>query len=637
MIIYRATKRDFIKDCIEGRISLAVKADYENILGKAHESEVRAWDNSLKYIASVVITPEIDDDTTICIEYRLPNSGHRIDFIIAGCDNNGQNNVVIVELKQWQNAVVVEDKKYVNTFVGGAYRDVAHPSYQAWSYAVTLENYNETIMDESIKLFPCAYLHNYNLFPGDKINDPTIFPEINEAPAFFHSGEKELQSFILKHVSKASSMDIMDRIDNGRLRPSKSLQDVLGSLLKGNKEFFLLDDQKVFFENIMAYVRRTALMSEEKNVFVISGGPGTGKSVLAMNLLASSIREGHMAAYVTKNSAPRNVYEEILSKKDRIRKTRIHELFLGSGSFVGARENTYEALFVDEAHRLNEKSGMFHNQGENQIKEIINASHLSVFFIDEAQRVTASDIGSIAEIKYWAEKLGARIHEGKLSSQFRCNGSDGYLSFLDDILEISRNPYSFDVDDYDIEIIDDPNDVVEKIKSLNTKDNKARILAGYCWEWISKKDGKGYDITIEKYDFQHQWNFSKTKTWAIDDESVDQIGCIHTSQGLEFNYCGVIIGPDLRYENGHVITDYTKRAKTDKSLDGLKTLCKKGDELALEKADAIIRNTYKTLLSRAMKGCFVYCTDEALAEHLKDEIQRNKALMATFKKEARLG
>lgn len=637
MIIYRATKRDFVNDCREGRISFAVKTDYENVLGKAHESEVRAWDNSLRYMASVVMTPEIAEDTTVCIEYKLPNSGHRIDFIIAGLDDDGHNNIVIVELKQWQNVVVVEDKKYVNTFVGGANRDVAHPSYQAWSYAVTLENYNETIRDEGINLFPCAYLHNYNLFPGDKINDPAIFPELNEAPAFFHSGEKELQSFILKHVTKASPVDIMDKIDNGRLKPSKSLQDVLGSLLKGKKEFLLLDDQKVFFENIMAYVRRTALYSDEKNVFIIQGGPGTGKSVLAINLLASTIREGKMAAYVTKNSAPRYVYEELLVKKDRFRKSRVDELFLGSGSFVTARENAYDALFVDEAHRLNEKSGLFHNKGENQIKEIINSSRLSVFFIDEDQVVTSQDIGSVEAIKYWAEKQNAKVIEGKLTSQFRCNGSDGYLSFIDDILEINHTQYSFDPDDYDIEIMDDPNLVMEKVKNLNLKDNKARVLAGYCWEWKSKRDGMGNDIIIDDKLFYHQWNFSKTKTWAIDEESVDQIGCIHTSQGLEFSYCGVIIGDDLRYENGRVITDYTKRASTDKSLNGLKGLCSKGNELALKKADTVIRNTYKTLLSRAMKGCFVYCTDKALSDYLKSEIERNKKLMAIFKKDNRFG
>lgn len=635
MIIYRASKRVFINDCRDGIIGSAVKADFENHLGPSNSSEERSWERSLVFMSVAIDSELIDDDCEICVEYKFPNSGHRIDFIIAGSDDEERNNVVIVELKQWEKATVVEEKKFVNTFLGGAFRDVAHPSYQAWSYAMTLENYNEAVTEGNINLFPCAYLHSYTYLSGDKIKDSTVFPEIKEAPCFTNNDLNELKAFIVKHVRKASKEDIMERIDNGRIRPSKSLQDVLGSLLRGNKDFILLDDQKVFYENIMSYVRRTALISEEKNVFIISGGPGTGKSVLAMNLLASSIREGHMAAYVTKNSAPRNVYEEILSKKDRMKKTKIHELFLGSGNFVETKENTYEALFIDEAHRLNRKTGLFH-KGENQIKEIINASRISVFFIDEDQRVTASDIGSVAEIKHWASKVNAVVHEGKLTSQFRCNGSDGYLSFLDDVLDINHSPYSFDDVDYDIKIVDDPNEVMDRIKVLNEIDNKARVLAGYCWDWISKEDGNGYDITIEKYNFHHQWNLSRTNTWAIDEDSVDQIGCIHTSQGLEFSYCGVIIGPDLRYENGRVITDYTKRAGTDKSLYGLIGNCRRGDELALKKVDAIIRNTYKTLLSRAMKGCFVFCTDIALSKHLKDEIERNKALMAAFKKESRL-
>ena len=208
---------------------------------------------------------------------------------------------------------------------------------------------------------------------------------------------------------------------------------------------------------------------------------------------------------------------------------------------------------------------------------------------------------------------------------------------FDDVLEISKEPYTFDNDDYDIEILDDPNDVMDRIKVLNKIDNKARVLAGYCWDWISKANGNGNDINIDEYNFHYQWNLNRTSTWAIDEDSVDQIGCIHTSQGLEFSYCGVIIGPDLRYENGRVITDYTKRAKTDKSLNGLKTLCKRGDELALEKVGAIIRNTYKTLLSRAMKGCFVYCTDLALSNYLKKRIRENKELMESFKKSIKLG
>ena len=114
----------------------------------------------------------------------------------------------------------------------------------------------------------------------------------------------------------------------------------------------------------------------------------------------------------------------------------IDNLFTSSGIYIDKESNLIDTLIVDEAHRLNDKSGLFRNKGENQIKEIINASKFSVFFIDEKQRIHINDIGSIEEIKKWAKKYNAEIYEGHLESQFRCNGSNGYLAFLDNTLEI---------------------------------------------------------------------------------------------------------------------------------------------------------------------------------------------------------
>ena len=629
MIIYQATKKEFINDCKNRRIADAVKREYEKNIGKANKAEVIAWENSLICMATVIDCDSIDDNTTVCAEYRLPNCGSRIDFIIAGQDENNNDNVVIIELKQWQKAIVDEDRKLVQTFVGGANRYVAHPSYQAWSYAVTLESYNEAIEKGNIKLFPCAYLHNYTYFKDDKINDDSIYPEINSAPLFFRDYGSKLREFITNHVVKPDKKSIIEKIDNGRIRPSKSLQDVLSSLLKGNKDFILLDDQKVFFQNIMAQVNRSTVL-RNKQVFIIEGGPGTGKSVLAINLLAEAISKGKSAAYVSKNAAPRNAYMTMLSSDNRFKKKEIKGMFLSSGQLLAIKQNTFDVLLVDEAHRLNEKSGIYHNKGENQIKEIINASLISVFFIDEMQKISSYDIGSVAQIISWAEIFGADIHQGKLKSQFRCNGSDGYMSFLDDILDIKHDYYTFDPDDYDIKVVDDPNEMMTKIKQLNLKDNKARMLAGYCWPWPSKKDRNAYDIIIPSKGFSAQWNLSNTETWAIDKDSVDQIGCIHTSQGLEFNYVGVIIGDDLRYENGKVITDYKARASSDQSIFGLKGPCNKGNKEALAEVDFIIRNTYRTLLSRAMKGCYVYCTDKALSNYLKEKIEENSKRVNDF-------
>ena len=386
-------------------------------------------------------------------------------------------------------------------------------------------------------------------------------------------------------------------------------------MIEGNREFIMLDEQKVVYEEILKKAL-TCVADRKKRTIIVKGGPGTGKTVVAINLLAQLTKEGILAQYTSKNSAPRNVYAKKLTGYT---KSSINNLFKGSGSYVDVSPNIVETIICDEAHRLNDKSGMFHNVGENQIKEIINASLCSVFFIDESQRVTLNDIGTVAEIRKWAEKLNSEIDEMELLSQFRCNGSDGYLAWLDEVLEI-RNTANFDMNniDYDIRIVDSPNEVRNLIIERNKVRNHSRILAGYCWAWMKEGQNNSAVHDIKIGDFEMSWNLGNTTTFAIDETSINEVGCIHTSQGLEFDYAGVIIGDDMRYENGHIVTDFTKRAKTDQSLKGIKKLYKENPDFALKEADEIIKNTYRTLMTRGMKGCYVYCTDRKLAEHLKE-------------------
>lgn len=344
--------------------------------------------------------------------------------------------------------------------------------------------------------------------------------------------------------------------------------------------------------------------------------------MLAINLLVELTNRSLVCQYVTKNAAPRKVYAQKL--KQDFRKGHIDNLFTSSGSYVNASSNEFDALIVDEAHRLNEKSGMFQNLGENQIKEIISASKLSIFFIDERQRVTLKDVGSIQMIQKFASLYEAKVTKAKLESQFRCNGSDGYLAWIDDVLQIreTANVNYFD-NNYDFRVYSDPNELRDEIEKLNKVNNKSRIVAGYCWDWI--KEGKNnpnvHDIVITEHNFSMSWNLGNSETWAIDEHSVSEIGCIHTCQGLEFDYVGVIIGDDLIYKDGHVQTDYTKRAKTDQSLKGLKKMLKEKPDEALKIADEIIRNTYRTLLTRGQKGCFVYCTNKELENYFRKRLK----------------
>lgn len=619
MIVYSGLKSDFLTAVEQDSIAAEIE---EKIYTKMHrrtaQNEFRSWENSLEYMYKVLNDNAIPENSGVAIEYNIPQTSKRVDFIISGYSENQAPNVVIIELKQWDKVEAVDGQDaIVETFTGGAVRRVVHPSYQAWSYAAMIYDYNQNVQMGNIVLHPCAYLHNYRKGNPEILEQNQYLEYVNDAPIFGRGEVSKLRDFIKSSVKVGDNKQLLYDIDNGKIRPSKSLQDSIKKMIEGNQEFIMLDEQKVAYEEILKKSLQ-CMTDQKKRTVIVKGGPGTGKTVVAINLLAKLTNEGLFAQYTSKNSAPRNVYAKKLTGH---KKSSINNMFKGSGSYVDSEYNIVDVIICDEAHRLNDKSGMFHNLGENQIKEIINASLCSVFFIDENQRVTLSDIGSVREIKKWADELNSEVSELELLSQFRCNGSNGYLAWLDDVLEI-RETANHDMKDidYDIRIVDTPNEVRNLIIENNKKHNNSRILAGYCWEWIKagKNDSSIHDIKID--DFEMSWNLGNTTTFAIDEESVNEIGCIHTSQGLEFDYAGVIIGDDLRYEDGHIVTDFTKRAKTDQSLKGIKKLYDTDPEFALKEADEIIKNTYRTLMTRGMKGCYIYCTDSNLAKYLKERI-----------------
>lgn len=624
MIIYESTKGEFMEHVTDDTIVSCIHKNYIDKMGKdTSKSEIESWNNSLMYMYKVLNTKDIPNNCGVAIEYKIPATSRRIDFMLTGLDENDKSNIIVIELKQWSKVEAVKDKDaLVKTILGGGVRETTHPSYQVWSYCSLIEDYNDAVEKNNILLHPCAYLHNYEVSEeNNHILDEVYEEYLKKAPVYTKGDVKKLREFICKYIKKEDNKKALYEIESGKIRPSKSLQDTLALMLYGNEEFKMIDDQKVVYENIL----KSCINAKKKNenhVFIVEGGPGTGKSVLAINLLVKLTNDEMLCQYVTKNAAPREVYFKKL--KGKYTQKYIGNLFKGSGVYIDSQKNEFDALIVDEAHRLNERSGLFRNQGENQIKEIINASKVSIFFIDEKQKVTIHDIGSKTEIRKFAEEKGAKVTEMKLYSQFRCNGSDGYLAWIDDVLydEATANFDGFQYN-YDFRILDDPNEVRELIEEKNKGRNKSRIISGYCWDWISKKQAEKsleYDIEIPRHDFKMKWNFGNSKTWAIDEDSVNESGCIHTSQGLEFDYVGVIIGDDLRFENGRVITDFTKRASTDKSLSGIKGMAKKNPQLAMEISDEIIRNTYRTLLTRGMKGCYVFCTNKPLADYFKKRL-----------------
>ncbi len=620
MIIYQANKTEFLHHALRDDIEDILTRQYRAATGSGvGRSETQAWKHSLLEMAKVLSDDELPGDVGVAIEYQLPHSSKRIDFLITGEDADARAKVIIIELKQWSESRRSEKDAIIWARRGGrsGEREGTHPSYQAWSYAAYLADFNAAVQEGDMVLQPCAYLHNHPR--NGEIDHPHYAEHIGRAPLFLARERVKLQTFIREHVRRGDRKGVLYAIEDGRIRPSKALIDSVAALLQGKPEFVLIDDQKIVFEAILA---ADAASTAAKQVLIIEGGPGTGKSVIAINALATLLARERNARYVSKNAAPRAVYEAKLT--GTFSKTRISTLFSGSGAFVEAEPDTFDTLIVDEAHRLNEKSGLYRNLGDNQIRELIHAARCSVFFVDDDQRVTLHDIGNKEAIEHQARALGAEVSKLALTSQFRCNGSDGYLAWLDNTLQVKPTANQLlDRREYDFRVFDSPADLHAQIELKNRANNRARVVAGYCWEWSSKRNPQAWDIEFDAFDYRKRWNLDRDGSlWIVAPDSIDEVGCIHTCQGLELDYVGVIIGPDLIVEDGRVVCDARKRARSDQSVKGLKKLAALDPAGAAAAADRIVKNTYRTLMSRASKGCYVYCTDAALAAHIKSRVAR---------------
>ena len=613
MLAYLATKDQFLLDAptIEDKVKNAVKRKLGHSVG---DSEYASWRNSLgNAMYHAMNTADIPGDAGVAIEYRVNGRAFRIDFMLSGKNELGKESLVIIELKQWTKVEFSKLSEHVYTFLGGGLRDTPHPSYQAWSYLSHLKMYNEYIYDTGVSVNACAYLHNCE--DSTVLNASRYEERLREVPVFIKGQGPELRSMISANIKEGTGTALLERIDAAVIRPSQQLADSVGSMLRGREEFILLDEQKTVLEKIVKASNDS--LTGQKRVLIINGGPGTGKSVISINALARLTGQRLNARYVTPNAAPRAVFEAKLKKI--FGKADIRSLFSGSGSFTETSAGSFDTLIVDEAHRLKMKSGMFKNLGENQVKEIIKSAHTSVFFIDEAQKVTWSDVGEISMIEEQAGLAGALVERLELTSQFRCGGSDDYMAWLDEVLGVHADTANyFSRDKFDFQIFDSPVELHNVIKEKNRINNKSRVVAGYCWDWISKNKAELSDIRIDEFGYKATWNLtSDGSEWIISPKSVEEVGCIHTCQGLEVDYIGVIIGKDLIAIDGVLVTDPSARAKTDKSLAGYKKDLKEDPISAQIKADEIIRNTYRTLMSRGMKGCYVYFVDPATAEHFK--------------------
>ena len=616
MIIYSGTLGQF-RDHVTLNMmqGLLLKALHEKGLSGGSPSEVNSWNNSLHFMKDVLEDSYFDINCQVAIEYNIPQTSKRVDFMIMG--NNGySDHVVIVELKQWAKVNKVDDSCDHSIMSDlKSHEPVAHPSYQAYSYKCLILDYcdDEHINKQTVK--PCAYLHNLGEAYRPIIEDNLYNEWTSEAPVFLQQDVLKMRTFIKQYIKlKANDGSLLYKIEEGRLRPTKSLQDALDSMLCGNEEFHMIDEQVVAYDKIMKAIKESH-RDRNKHVIIITGGPGTGKSVLAINVLARCIIDLKLnASYITKNMAPRKCYARLLAKGNAKKMINLQKAIQSPWCLPNTINNGLDVGIYDEAHRMQKKPYQY--LGNDMLEDAIKAARVSVFFVDDDQRITVNDKYDVDTIIEYAKRQGAIVHKPyELVSQFRCDGSDGYISFINNLLEIKQTANtSFEFNKLDVRIFDDPNELRDELRKKNEINNKSRMIAGYCYDW-NVKNGRGeWDIELPN-NFKAKWNLEKDDYWAVNPNSFEEIGCIHTCQGMEFDYVGVFIGKDLYYEDGHIKTNRTAISKDDKT-SGIRLKSTSDEE-----ADKLIRRTYKVLLTRGLKGCFIYCEDDALREYLKDSLK----------------
>ncbi len=623
MRLYSGTSVQFIEDSIQNQIAEKLKAAFFAYFRyNPSPNEINSWRNSLRAVSQMFQYANLMDHGVI-LEYQLPLTSKRLDCIICGKDGNRNDNAVIIELKQWDKCEVAHGENEVITWIGGAKREVLHPSVQVGRYRMYLQDTHTAFSSDTnpVVLNACTYMHNYGYDPTDVIFSDKFTESLQSNPLFTADDVNNLINYLKEKLDGGNGTEVLTRIEESNYRPSKKLMEHVGNVIKGKSEYILLDEQLIVYDKVFSCAKE-GFHDKKKAAIIVKGGPGTGKSVIAINLMADLLLKGYNAHYATGSKA----FTETLRKIIGARGSAQFKYF---NSYGEAEHNEIDVLICDESHRIRETSHSRFTPREKrtntpQIEELFKAGKVIVFLIDDNQVVRPNEIGSVDYIKQQACKHGCNIFEYELEAQFRCNGSDAFVNWINNTLGIRRTAnVIWDLhEEFDFRIFDTPHDLENAIREKVRQGSTGRVVAGFCWEW-SQPNHNGIlknDIIIG--DYVRPWDarydatrlafgIPKASLWAYDPNGINQIGCVYTAQGFEFDYVGVIFGKDMFYN--------PKTGKWEgRSQNSHDSVVKRSKEKFLD----MVKNTYRVLLSRGMKGCYVYFMDEETRNFFTSRVEK---------------
>jgi len=599
--------RDTTRNQIADKLSQAFFAYYRY---KPSPSEVGSWRNSLRAMALIVDHSKLDDHGVL-LEYQLPQTSKRLDCMVCGRAPQSTDQAVVVELKQWDACEESDVDDVVLSWVGGRQREVLHPSVQVGQYRQYLVDGHSAFHegDAPVGLSACSYLHNYTARPDDPILAPRFGTTLKEYPLFAADGAEALSQYLRERLGGGGGRRVLDRIEQGRARPSRKLMEHIVQAIEQQSPWILLDEQLIVFNKVLSIVRR-GLTGTRKQVVLIRGGPGTGKSVIAINLVGQLLRAAVNAHYATGSRAFTETMWKILGRRSRT-------IFKYFNSYAAADQDSVDVIICDEAHRIRETSNnRFTRKSARitkpQVREILDAAKTAVFLLDDRQVVRPNEIGSSEYILDQAVGMGCQVSDHELEVQFRCAGSDGFVKWVNNTLGVERTPNVLweGAEGFDFQILGSAWDLEAAIRKKAAEGFTARVAAGFCWRWSKPRDDGTLVDDVVIGDYRRPWDakpgnwrlapgIPSASLWATDPNGIDQIGCVYNIQGFELDYVGVVWGPDLVYD----LDRQTWIGEKKKSAD---QVVKRSKDRFVD----LVKNTYRVLLSRGMKGCYVYFMDK---------------------------
>jgi uncharacterized protein len=579
-------------------------------------SEKRSWERSIPVLAHDLVEAGLGS-VEVLLEHRLPLSSRRVDAILAGSHPaTGDPSYVVVELKQWSGADLYEGDPSMVTVDGLGDRPRLHPLMQVRDYCEYLVDFLPGLSDNPQVISGAAYLHNateYGVAPLRQV------AETSHARLFTGERRGEFLDYLRSHLDpQVSGAQYADALLKQAVAPSRQLLAVAADEIREREQFVLLDQQRLAF-NLVLHAVQAARSGDAKTVVIITGGPGSGKSVIALSLLGELARQGRTVVHATGSRS----FTQTLRKVAGRGSPRTARLFLYFNSFMAAERNGLEVLILDEAHRIRETSANRFTAAKlrtdrKQVDELIAAARVPVFLLDEHQVVRPGEMGTVAEIEAHARAAGLRVDHVTLDDQFRCGGSAEYLQWVLRLLGlVPGGPARWPGDPaFRVQVADTPEQLEFELRQKLQAGYGARMAAGFCWPWSDPRPDGSLENDVVIGNWSRPWNLKGERAvggappsalWATDPAGFGQVGCVYTAQGFEYDWNGVIIGPDLVWrDSGWVEIRSANKDPDFRSRTRITDL----------EFGRLIRNVYKVLLTRGMIGTIIYSPDEETREFL---------------------